>query len=135
MFFTDKEAENTRERSGAAGMGHADAAVARDHDPRLPVKSFDVGFDHGVTDDTGFRAGCVAFADDANVHLNGRKIIGFGEFGERVAGVGGVGLELGYGEVIGSAEIGNGFFDAGGILVLLVGDDDLDVGRPGFVGV
>ncbi len=83
----------------------------------------------------GFGVGGVAFADDADVHLDGREVIGGGELGDVVIFVGGIRLELGDGDVLRAAVVAQGFFDAGGILVLLVGHDDFDVGVPGVVGV
>src|ERR1700723_2504780 len=49
--------------------------------------------------------------------------------------VGGIRLELGDGDVLRASVVSQGFFDAGGILVLLVGHDDFDVGVPRVVGV
>src|ERR1700723_2650219 len=48
---------------------------------------------------------------------------------------GGIRLELGDGDVLRASVVSQGFFDAGGILVLLVGHDDFDVGVPGVVGI
>src|SRR5712692_1120869 len=52
-------------------MPRAESAVAGDHDPGLPVKSFDVAFDHGLADDSCFGVGGITFADQANEHFHG----------------------------------------------------------------
>ena len=116
-------------------MRGADAAVAGNHNPGLLIKRFNITFDHGVADHLGFGVGGVAFANDADIHLDRRKFIGFRNFRERVAEVGAVGLEIRNGEAIRAAEIGDSSFDALGIFVLLIWNDDFDVGVPRFVGI
>src|SRR5262249_31053785 len=95
----------------------------------------DVRFDHGFADDAGFGVCGVAFFNDANVHFGARDIVTFGEVSDGVAGVGRVRGKLRDENGFGAAGVGEGFFDACGIGVLLVRHDDLDVGVPGFVGV
>ena len=99
------------------------------------IERFEIAFDHGVANDFRFSAGGVAFSNDANIHFDGGKFIGLSNFGEGVTGVGGVGFEFSDGEMVRAAKIGDGFGDACGIFVLLIGNDDFDVGEPGFVGI
>ena len=116
-------------------MVGADAAVAGDHDPGLLVEGFDVRLDHGLADDAGFGVGGVAFADQADVHVDRADGILLGELFDGVAFVGRIWFEGCDGDVAGAAYVGQGAFDAFRIFVLLVRDQDFDVGVPGVVGV
>ena len=69
----------------------------------------------------GFGVGGVAFANDADIHLDGSDVVGGGEFGDVVIFVGRIWFEFGDGDVLRAAVVAQRFFDAGGILVLLVG--------------
>src|SRR5579871_4700193 len=135
MFFADVDAKDAGESAGAARMGRANATVAGDHDPGLLIKGFDVGLDHRFADDLGFGIGGVTFANDADIHLDGRDVVGGGELCEVVIFVGAIWLEFGDGDVLRATIVAQRFVHAGGIFVLLVWHDHFDVGVPCIVGI
>ena len=135
FFFADVEAEDSGKSAGAAWVMGADAAVAGDHDPGLLVQGFDVGLDHGLADDAGFGVGGVAFADQADVHVDGADGILFGELLNGVAFVKRIWFEGCDRYVAGAAYVGEGFLHAFGIFVLLVWDQHFDIRMPGVVGI
>ena len=59
----------------------------------------------------------------------------FGEIGEGVSGVGGMRFEFSDGDVRSAADVSESLSDAFGIFILLVGNEDFQVGVPRVVGV
>src|SRR6266850_7231772 len=135
MPLANVESQDAWKSSGTARMVRTDAAIACNHDPRLLVESFDVALDHGFADHTRFRVYGIAFANDLNVHLNRRNAALSRELGDGVTCVFRMGLEFGDGDGVRASGVGQSFFDALRVFVLLVGHDDFDVRMPSVVGI
>ncbi len=78
MLFPDEHPKHAREGPGASGMGRIDAAIARDHDPRLLVKGFDVAFNHGLADDVSFGIRLYRLRESARMYIStSERLAGF----------------------------------------------------------
>ena len=130
LLIADVAAEHARERAGAARMARRDAAVARDHHPRLPVERADVLVDHRGADHAG-----AAVLDDLDEELDRRLVLIVRDGVERAELVLGMRRMADDQHVRRAADVGERLLDARRVVVPLVGHEDGDRRAPGVVGI
>ncbi len=135
LLFPDIKAKYACKGSRTAGMLGIYATVAGHHHPGLLIKGFHIALDHGLADDGRFGVRGVSFADQLDVHIGFGKAVGLGQFSEGVPGVGFVGRKFGYRNVRTAPVAFECCQHAFRIFILLVRDNDFEVGVPSVVGI